>query len=93
MAYGNGADGINAGTGSTVSDNTTYLNGDNGIEVGNGSTVSGNTVRINTGYGIDFNGSESAYSGNVISNNTAGTVSGTAVQLGQNACNGNTTCP
>jgi len=45
----------------------------------------------NTSYGLWLNGA--AYSGNVISNNTVGTVFGTAVQLGQNACNGNTTCP
>jgi len=50
-------------------------------------------VRGNTGYGLKFFGSNNGYSENVISSNTAGTVDGSAVQFGQNACNGNTTCP
>jgi hypothetical protein len=50
-------------------------------------------VRANTGYGLNFTGTEAAYSENVISDNTAGTVNGSGVQLGQNACNGDTTCP
>ena len=92
-AYTNGGDGIYAYAGSTVSGNTASYNGADGIYASYGSTVSGNTVRGNTGYGLNFGGSQSAYSENVISSNTAGTVNGTAVQLGQNACNGNTTCP
>jgi len=50
-------------------------------------------VRANTLYGISFAGTVGAYRDNVISGNTAGTVLGTAVQLGKNACNGTTTCP
>lgn len=92
-ADSNGGTGIYTTTGSTVSGNTVRSNGGTGIYAGYGSTVSGNTARSNTGYGLQFVGSDSAYSGNVISANSAGTVSGTAVQLGQNACNGNTTCP
>jgi parallel beta-helix repeat protein len=89
----NGGDGIQGSSGSTVSGNAAYDNGADGIQVHNGSTVSGNTVRGNTGYGLNFTGSDAAYSENVISNNTAGTINGSAVQLGQNACDGNTTCP
>ena len=63
------------------------------MAIGFGSTVSGNMVSQNMGYGLSFQDSGSAYSGNVISQNAAGTVEGTAVQLGENACNGNTTCP
>jgi len=37
--------------------------------------------------------SDSAYNENVISNNGAGTINGTPIQLGQNLCDGNTTCP
>jgi parallel beta-helix repeat protein len=92
-AYDNGGNGIEARSGSTVSGNTARSNGDSGIFGTNGSTVSGNTVRGNTGYGLRFSGTESAYSGNVISGSLAGTIDGSAVQLGQNACNGNTTCP
>ena len=91
--YYNGGNGIQAESGSTVSGNTVSNNGGDGIYAYSGSTVSGNTVRGNTGYGLRFGGFESAYSENVISGNTAGTVNGSAVQLGQNACDGNTTCP
>jgi parallel beta-helix repeat protein len=91
--YKNTLVGIYAGHGSTISGNTAYNNGHHGFSVNRGSTVSGNTARSNTGYGLQFLDTDSAYSENVISNNTAGTVIGTAVQLGQNACNGNTTCP
>jgi len=92
-AYSNGTSGITTGDASTVSGNTAYSNAAHGIAVGNGSTVLGNTVRANTLYGISFAGTVGAYRDNVISGNTAGTVLGTAVQLGKNACNGTTTCP
>ena len=93
-ANANGGDGIYAGYGSTVSGNAAYQNGDDGITANAGSTVSGNTVRGNTGYGLMFFGPQnSAYSENVISINTAGTVFGAGVQFGQNLCSGNTTCP
>ena len=88
----NGHNGIGVAQGSTVSGNTAYNNASDGIEVAAGSTVLGNTARSNTGYGLNLS-ADTGYSGNVVSGNTGGTVSGTAVQLGQNACNGNTTCP
>ena len=92
-AYQNGGDGIQTSTGSTVSGNTTYQNASIGIQAGTGSTVSGNTVRLNTGFGLNL-GAESGYRENVISSNTAGTVNGVVlVNLGSNACNGNTICP
>jgi hypothetical protein len=48
---------------------------------------------VNTGFGLNL-GSSSGYRENVISSNTAGTVTGTGiVNLGDNACNGSTTCP
>jgi len=49
-------------------------------------------MRSNTGYGLLFSATGSAYSGNVISDNTLGTV-WSGVEFGQNVCNGNTTCP
>lgn len=91
--YRNGADGIVAHTGSMVSGNLANSNGGRGIWAESGSSVSDNTVIYNGSYGLYFWGSPSAYSGNVISNNTIGAVTGTAIQLGQNACDGNTTCP
>ncbi|MFP8878060.1 MAG: right-handed parallel beta-helix repeat-containing protein [Myxococcota bacterium] len=92
-AFNNGNHGISAKISSMVSGNTAYSNGGDGIELRTGSTVSGNTIYGNTGYGINFTFYSGAYSGNVISNNTAGTVNGTAVEFGQNVCNGSTTCP
>jgi parallel beta-helix repeat protein len=94
----NSSYGIVTFNGSTVSGNAVSSNGIDGIFVQNGSVVSGNAVRNNTGYGIRFQstaGSGSGYSGNVIFNNTAGTVTATgyAVEFGQNVCDGNTTCP
>ncbi len=93
----NGLGGISSSSGSVVSGNTVRGNGSHGILVGSGSTVSDNTVRSNGvgvgDYGLWLSGVDSAYSGNVISDNSGGTVFGTAVQLGPNACNGTTTCP
>ena len=92
-AWGNHEAGIAADEGSTVSGNAASTNGSDGIRVDEGSTVSGNTMRGNTGNGLRFIGSDSAYSGNVISSNTAGTITGSGVEFGQNVCDGNTTCP
>lgn len=73
--------------------NTAYDNVRDGILTGSGVTVLGNTVRANTGFGLSL-GTQSGYRENVISNNTAGTVNGVSlVNLGNNACNGSTTCP
>ncbi len=88
----NGGDGIAAGPGSTVSGNTAYENDGNGIFVLAGSTVWGNTVHLNAGFGLTL--AQSGYRENVISSNSAGTVTGIGpVNLGNNACNGSTTCP
>ncbi len=47
----------------------------------------------NTGFGLNL-GTQSGYRENVISGNTAGTVTGTGlVNLCNNACNGTATCP
>ncbi|MEZ4280284.1 MAG: right-handed parallel beta-helix repeat-containing protein [Myxococcota bacterium] len=89
----NDSQGIVAGAGSTVSGNAAHQNGSAGILAFDGSTVSGNTVRSNTGVGLSL-GPQSGYRENVISNNTEGTVTGIGlVNLGNNACNGSTTCP
>lgn len=89
----NGNDGINVGFGSTISGNTSYDNDGSGIRTSNGSAVMGNSVRANTGFGLVL-GVSTGYLQNVISGNTGGTVSGaSAVNLGDNACNGSTVCP
>jgi hypothetical protein len=89
----NGNDGINVGSGATVSGNTSYDNAGFGIRTVSGATVIGNTVRLNTGFGLVL-GAWTGYRENVISSNTGGTVSGaSAVNLGDNVCNGLTVCP
>ncbi|MBK7951166.1 MAG: right-handed parallel beta-helix repeat-containing protein [Deltaproteobacteria bacterium] len=92
-SYQNGDDGIVTGSGSTVSGNASTLNGGDGISANAGSIVSGNTVRSNNFFGL-FLGTQAGYRENVVTNNTGGTVSGaSAVNLGNNACNGSTVCP
>ncbi|MBW1882770.1 MAG: right-handed parallel beta-helix repeat-containing protein [Deltaproteobacteria bacterium] len=84
----NRLDGIFAGTGSTVSDNTAYANGATGIVAGDGSTVQRNIVRSNAAYGLAL-GSEAAYRENVITDNSMGAVFGlVGVNRGDNFCAG-----
>lgn len=92
-AYNNLGDGFDGGAGATFSNNAAYSNDGDGIEASVGSTIKGNSLRSNNGYGLNL-GADSGYRENVISNNGLGTVTGTAiVNLGNNACNGSTTCP
>lgn len=94
--YLNGGDGIVTGTGVVVSGNTAYDNEGDGIQTNSGATVIGNSVRLNTGFGLNLS-SQSGYRENAVSSNTAGTVAGTATNLGDNVCSeaaGTTTaCP
>ncbi len=64
----NRLDGINAGAGSKISDNTAFQNGVEGIFASTGSRVSGNTAYENGGDGIFVN-SGSIVTGNVSANN------------------------
>ncbi|MFO0690012.1 MAG: right-handed parallel beta-helix repeat-containing protein [Myxococcota bacterium] len=84
--------GIFANNGSTVSNNTAYHNQGDGIATGLGATVQRNTMRWNSGYGLRLE-SQSTYRENTITFNTLGTVTGTGVNMGDNSCNGTTTCP
>jgi hypothetical protein len=90
-ASDNTADGIIAGTGSTVTLNAAANNGGDGIQASNDALVQRNTVGANGGYGMNL-ATDSAYRENMVVDNTAGTVNG-GLNLGDNACNGNTTCP
>lgn len=85
--------GISLSEGGTVTGNTAMNNGIDGISdfSGVGITVTGNTVANNSGFGLIL--SVGGYANNVINGNTAGTVSVSAVEMGTNVCNGNTTCP
>jgi hypothetical protein len=90
-ASDNADDGIIAGTGSTVTLNAAANNGGDGIQASNDALVQRNTVGANGGYGLNL-ASDAAYRENMVVDNTAGTVNG-GLNLGDNACNGNTTCP
>jgi len=88
----NGDGGIGVGAGSTVSGNATVSNTGDGITTQEGSLIHGNTVRSNTGYGVRLD-TDAGFRENVISSNVLGAVNGAgAVNLGNNACNGSTTC-
>ena len=95
----NGEGGIYASSGATISANSALSNGvkdiyfkNYGIKCSAGSNVQNNSVRSNTGYGL-FTDPGCGYRGNVITNNTDGTVSGSGVNLGGNLCETNTVCP
>lgn len=96
VVSGNGADGIVVTSGSLVIDNASTLNGQAGIAALSTASVQRNVVHGNTGVGIymfpDAGGFVGAYRENVVSSNTAGTVS-SGINLGNNSCNGTTTCP
>lgn len=92
VAHQNGGAGIAPGPGSTISGNSAHQKGGNGIQASSGCTVSGNTVRGNAGFGLKL-GSQSGFRENVVSANLAGMVDGaTALNLGDNACDGTSTC-
>ena len=87
----NGGHGIDAGAvnGCTVTGNTVSNNGGDGIRA-NG-TVTGNTATSNGGYGLNIG--SGGYAGNVMRQNTSGSVDGFGVEIGTNFCGTNTTCP
>lgn len=89
---GNGDGGIGVGSGATVSGNAVSSNTGDGITAQDGSLVHGNTARLNSGYGLNL-GDDTGFRENVIASNGQGAVVGAgAVNLGNNACNGSTTC-
>jgi parallel beta-helix repeat protein len=93
----NQGDGITLRFSANVDGNTVFKNSGNGISVNSSSRVASNSMRANAEFGIFFLGSQSAYRDNTISVNTGGTVGfgvgNTAVDTGQNLCNGLQTCP
>lgn len=85
----NGDDGINTATGSSIIDCRAVSNGGDGIQ--GGGLLSQIAANDNAGYGLNLS-INSAYSSVVVNDNDSGTISG-GTELGQNVCNGNTTCP
>lgn len=92
VAVGNGGSGIyGVSTGLVIVHNTAHNNMGDGIHTLGDSAVQYNSARLNTGFGLHLSAGD-AYLGNVINDNTAGTVSG-GFNLGQNFCNSSDTCP
>jgi hypothetical protein len=93
VVVGAGDDGIHTFGREMVLDNGIRGCGGDGIQVETEGRVSGNNSSGNTGFGLRFVGLGSSYSGNLISSNTAGTVTGPAnVNTGGNVCN-SVLCP
>jgi len=96
-SYQNGSSGLAGGIYSTLADNTTYGNGTDALQllrsgiVAGRSLVVGNTMTDNAEHGLLSGGA--AYRENVINGNAAGNVTGVAIDLGANSCNGTASCP
>lgn len=92
----NAADGIAVvASGSLVIDNVAYGNASGGIAVLTGGSVQRN-ASFNNAIGIylypEAGGNPAAYRGNVVNRNTVATVTD-GINVGENSCNGNATCP
>ncbi len=91
----NGDDGIAGGIGSLIVNNLSNSNDGDGISAGSfGDDVAyvrENITRSNTGFGLNLE-PDTPYIGNVVDNNTGGTVSG-GLPLGVNSCDGTASCP
>ncbi len=85
------ADGIFANGGSTVGDNTSRENTGHGISVNGPSRVYGNTSTGNTRRGLRMQ-STVAYGQNVVAGNGEGDIE-SGLQMGENFCGTNLTCP
>jgi|GEM_PF-551828 len=91
-ATGNADVGLRIPGASTIIGNVSNDNGGDGIiNTFAAGTILNNTVLGNTGIGLQLRGS-SAYAHNLVRGNSGGTVSG-GVEIGQNLCGTNTTCP
>ncbi len=86
----NGADGIWASASSTVIGNTARGNSEDGIDAFGGSAIRNNSVSRNTAYGMNLD-TNAGYGGNVVYDNTTGTVNG-GHNTGANSCDGGA-CP
>jgi len=87
----NDGDGIVGGAGSTISLNSASGNGSDGIQASNDALVQRNAVSFNGAIGLNL-AADAAYRENSVEDNTGVEVSG-GVNLGDNKCDNNTTCP
>jgi len=94
----NGGAGIAVFSGSSVHRNASHENEGDGILVqsfASTTSITLNSLVDNDGYGIQTQTSADAYGYNVISTDVSstGTVAGSGTNLGNNFCDGSTTCP
>lgn len=94
MALLNGDDGIRTSVGMIIG-NHARINAGDGIEAASGSTVLDNVATQNGAFGLNL-GSTAGYGGNVLTFNNGGNLSpqvSGGLELGDNVCGTNTTCP
>jgi len=99
-ASSNGSSGFRVATGSTVVQNSADSNGGAGFSLAGSNIVTGgglarsNTAVANDGFGFDSGGERWGLIDNVANNNNDGgdQIRG-GIEMGQNVCNGNLTCP
>lgn len=86
-----GGVGIQGGTNTVISDSRVRRNGSDGINVSTRSLLLRNMASGNIGLGVSVTGNV-GYGLNSITNNTGGTIDG-GVQIANNMCDGDLTCP
>jgi len=94
-----GTPAVQAGTGSQITGNTVNGSGSGGITCGSGTgcLIRDNVIQGNAGVGITLSDSTGGYRSNVMQGNNGNTVGASGqvsggTSLGQNLCNGSTTC-
>lgn len=87
----NTGEGLVTNRAATIVNNSFYNNSEDGVRTLQGSLLRGNTARDNGFFGFNL-GTGSGYGGNVLTNNTSGSVTG-GIQIDGNVCGTNTVCP
>ena len=98
---GNGSYGISSYESSKIHENIILQNAGDGIQLrdfsptsSRGALINDNQISGNDLYGIKvISGNRHVFSGNMITNNFSGTISGTLFNMGNNFCTSNDVCP
>lgn len=95
VASGNGRHGIFANPSGIMKGNFAAGNLGDGINALGSCLVQGNVLESNQGWGLDTGSGQTAYTENYIGGNILGTVEGgtSAIEIGENVCETNTSCP
>jgi hypothetical protein len=93
VVTGNNGDGIDCtGPSCIVTNNTSSYNNGSGIAAGDSAIVT-NTLIANAAAGLNAAGGTVGYTNDVFRANAFGSVGGSGTDMGNNDCNGSTTCP